>query len=133
MLRAAFVGSANCLILAGLAYAADKDVSLVIDPQQLPWLTWVWVVGLSIAAWFASSAPSLVGWIDGDGIPRARIRFIILARVVVSLLAGGTAYFLTVFSGASNLVAFIAVIGASYGGDKYLGAMSDRVINGGKP
>jgi hypothetical protein len=125
---AALTGSAPWLLLAvGLAYAAEQ-VAGPIDPQKVPWLTWAWVLGLSVAGWFASSAPTLVNWVDGEGINKSRARFAILARIVVSVLAGGTAYFLTVFSGANNLLAFLAVIGASYGGDRYLNALTDRAI-----
>lgn len=125
-------GGSRCLAALGLALwticfaaLADQTVRLV-DPQSVPWLTWAWVGGLSLAGWFASSAPKLASWADEES--RLEKRLGVAQSVVVSLIAGFIAYLLALVTATPNLVAFVGVVLAAYGGDKYLSRMAAQRI-----
>lgn len=105
--------------MSALAWAGSVQMQMV-DPVNISWVTWLWVAGLSLAGWFASSARTLVGWVDGEGNKRLENRLAILGRIVASLIAGVAAELLGTAAGMSNLVNFLAVIGAAYGGDKFI-------------
>lgn len=103
----------------GMAYAGATALDH-LDPMNISLATWVWVVGLSFAGWFASSARTLVGWVDGEGNKRLENRLTILGRIVASLIAGFAAELIGLAAGTSNLVNFLAVIGAAYAGDRFI-------------
>lgn len=109
-----------------IAIAADEAVKL--DPQHLPWYTWLWVLGLCVIGWLASSAPVLAGWLD-DGNETARQvlerRLTIVKGGIAALAAGGSAYLLALYAGTPNLLNFIAVLFAAFGGDAYLRKRAD--------
>ena len=113
--------------------AAEQSI-LRTDPQQLPWFTWGWVLGLSIGGWFASSAPTLAGWIDpksgdGDGDHRRALwalRWGIVGRLAACLVAGFACFFGGLLMGTPMVANFLAVLFASYGGDKYLQSQAER-------
>lgn len=108
-----------------LAAAADQSVRLV-DPQTVPWVTWAWVFGLSLAGWFASSAPNLANWVDGTGVELLRKRLEVLKGLVVAMSAGFIAYLLAMVAGTPNLLAFVGVLLAAYGGDKYMARVAAK-------
>lgn len=108
---------------ASLAVLADQSVK-VVDPQNVPWVTWLWVFGLSVGGWFASSAPSLVNWVEGEGVELLRKRLEVAKGFVCALLAGGVAYLVALGTGLPTLPAFLGVLFAAYGGDKYLSRMA---------
>lgn len=105
--------------LTTLAYAGAVQLE-AIDPMNISLLTWVWVFGLSLAGWFASSARTLAGWVDGDGKAKLENRLTILGRIVACLLAGFTAELIGLAAGTSNLVNFLGVIGAAFAGDRFI-------------
>ena len=117
-----------CLSFPLLAAAAEQSI-LRTDPQLLPWFTWAWVFGLSMGGWFASSAPTLAGWIDdGDNHKRelwAR-RWGIIGRLGACLVAGFACFFGGLLMGTPMVANFLAVLFASYGGDKYLQSQAER-------
>lgn len=106
----------DVLSMSTLAWGA----ALAIDPMEVSYITWAWVFGLSLAGWFASSARTLVGWVDGDGSKRLENRLTILGRIVACLIAGFAAELIGLAAGTSNLVNFLAVIGAAYAGDRFI-------------
>lgn len=113
-----------------LIAAAADDATHHIDPQALPWYTWLWVIGLCIIGWLASSAPVLAGWLD-DGHDAARLvlerRLTIIKGGLASLAAGVIAYMLALYAGTPNLLNFIAVLFAAFGGDAYLRRRADEL------
>lgn len=114
-----------------LAKAAEQSVLHQVDPQALPWFTWAWVLGLSLGGWFASSAPTLAGWIDetnGNGSSRElwTRRWRIVGRLAACLAAGFSCFFGGLIIGTPMVANFLAVLFASFGGDKYLQAQADR-------
>lgn len=113
------------LACVSLAALADQTVKLV-DPQSVPWLTWAWVGGLSGAGWFASSAPNLANWVDGEGVELLRKRLEVLKGFVVALSAGFIAYLLALVVGTPNLLAFVGVLLAAYSGDKYMARVAAK-------
>lgn len=138
---AGFIGSATAhrftllMTFAPLAWAADAQIRLA-DPTEIPLVTLAWVFGLSAAGWFASSARTLAGWVDGDGKARLENRLGILGRLMASMIAGFAAELLGMAAGTSNLLNFLAVIGAAYAGDRFIerrlgGDGTGRVNDGG--
>lgn len=113
-----------------LALAAEQSI-LRTDPQTLPWFTWAWVFGLSLGGWFASSAPTLAGWIDdGNGVPARALwerRWGIIGRLAACLVAGFACFFGGLLMGTPMVANFLAVLFASYGGDKYLQMQAERI------
>jgi len=107
------------MVFAPLAWAADAQVRMV-DPTEIPIVTLAWVFGLSVAGWFASSARTLAGWVDGDGKARLENRLGILGRLTASMIAGFSAELLGMLASTSNLINFLAVIGAAYAGDRFI-------------
>ena len=138
MKRIAIVGSSGWawLTFPLLAYAAEQSI-LRTDPQTLPWFTWAWVFGLSLGGWFASSAPTLAGWIDptngnGDGNHKRELwatRWGIIGRLAACLVAGFACFFGGLLMGTPMVANFLAVLFASYGGDKYLQMQADKTAN----
>lgn len=126
VLTGSWASQVPLLCLAAPVFA-DQTVKLV-DPQAVPWLTWAWVGGLSFVGWFASSAPKIARWQDEED--RLEKRLTVMQGLVVSLMAGIIAYLLALYTGAPNLLGFIAVALAAYAGEKYL---ADRLQNGAKP
>lgn len=131
-----------------IAKAAEQSVLHQVDPQTLPWFTWAWVLGLSLGGWFASSAPTLAGWIDdgnGDGNGNGNSgprelwtrRWGIVGRLAACLVAGFACFFGGLIIGTPMVANFLAVLFASFGGDKYLQAQAEKVANrnppGGQP
>lgn len=118
-----------------LAHAAEQSVLHQIDPQALPWFTWAWVLGLSIGGWFASSAPTLAGWIDNGQEAKEDKRALwtrrwgIVGRLAACLGAGFACFFSGLIVGTPMVVNFLAVLFASFGGDKYLQTRADKVSN----
>lgn len=108
-----------------LAVLAEQSVK-VVDPQNVPWVTWLWVLGLSVGGWFASSAPNLANWQDGAGLELVRKRLTVLQGFVCALLAGCVAFLLALYTGLPNLPAFLGVLFAAYGGDKYLARVAAK-------
>lgn len=127
MRRDALTGSwwGVALAFVSLAAFADQTVKLV-DPQAVPLVTWGWVLGLAVGGWFASSAPNLASWSDGEGIELLKKRLEVMRGFAVSMIAGFVAYLLALYSGAPNLLGFIGVLCAAYGGDKYLAPIAER-------
>ena len=115
------------------AHAGAQSVlpALQIDPQLLPWFTWAWVFGLSVGGWFASSAPTLAGWIsDGAGTSPRELwtrRWGIVGRLAACLVAGFACFFAGLLVGTPMVANFLAVLFASYGGDKYMLAQAEKV------
>jgi hypothetical protein len=133
--RLAIAGSNwACASFPLVALAAEQSI-LRTDPQLLPWFTWAWVFGLSLGGWFASSAPTLAGWIDpksgdGDGEHRRELwarRWTIVGRLAACLVAGFACFFGGLLMGTPMVANFLAVLFASYGGDKYLQMQAERV------
>lgn len=133
MERNALAGEASSgrLTLAFFLYAlsfavmADQTVKMV-DPQNVPAVTWAWVAGLALAGWFASSAPNLANWVDGTGVELLRKRLEVLKGLAVALIAGFIAYLLALVAGTPNLLAFVGVLLAAYGGDKYMARVHEK-------
>ena len=107
------------LMFAPLAVAADVQLRMT-DPTEIPLVTLAWVFGLSCAGWFASSARTLAGWVDGEGKIRLENRLGILGRLMASMIAGFSAELIGMAAGTSNLLNFLAVIGAAYAGDRFI-------------
>lgn len=131
MRRLAIAGSNwVCASFPLVALAAEQSI-LRTDPQTLPWFTWAWVLGLSIGGWFASSAPTLAGWIDdGAGCTARELwgrRWGIVGRLVACLVAGFACFFGGLLMDTPMVANFLAVLFASYGGDKYLQMQADKV------
>ncbi len=99
------------------AYAAEQTTRLV-DPQDLPLATWAWVVGLSFLGWFASSAVGLALWHNGT----PGTRYAILGRLATCIIAGVSAQLIGIYMAFPTVLNFLAVIGASYAGDRFLKA-----------
>lgn len=122
-----------------LAHAAEQSVLHQLDPQTLPWFTWAWVLGLSLAGWFASSAPTLAGWIDNgqEAIADKRAlwarRWGIVGRLAACVMAGFACFLAGIIIGTPMVANFLAVLFASFGGDKYLQMQADRAGNGQPP
>ncbi len=125
----ALSGDWSAVVGIAAAVAADQTIRLV-DPAAVPLATWAWVLGLSLIGWFANAAPGVASWIEGDGAEKLRNRLEILRRVAASLIAGFAAELLGMLAGAPNVMNFLAVIGAAYGGDKFiasrLGAIAEQ-------
>lgn len=139
--RAATAGSSwICATFPLLAMAAEQSI-LRTDPQTLPWFTWAWVAGLSLGGWFASSAPTLAGWIDpknggGDGDHKRELwktRWSIIGRLVTCAVAGFACFFGGLILGTPMVANFLAVLFASYAGDKYLQVQAEKVMSRGGP
>jgi len=117
--------------LAGEAVAAQGILNLKTDPQSLPWYTWLWVLGVALIGWFASSAPTLAGWIDDGPQETARElwtrRWGIVGRLAACLAAGLAAFFAGLLMGTPMVANFLAVLFAAFAGDKYLLMQSERV------
>jgi len=121
---------------AGEASAAppmEHVVSLARDISSVHWYTWCWAAVVAMLGWFASSAPTLAGWIDDghDQSPRelwAR-RWAIVGRLATCLAAGLVAFLGGLLMGTPMVANFIAVLLASYAGDKYLQLQADKVAN----
>lgn len=118
------------LAFTPLAWAADQQVRMV-DPTEIPFVTLAWVFGLATAGWFASSARTLAGWVDGDDRAKLENRLGILGRLTACMIAGFSAELIGMLAGTSNLINFLAVIGAAYAGDRFI----ERRLggDGGKP
>ena len=99
------------------AYAAEQTTRMV-DPQDLPLATWAWVVGLSALGWFASSAGGLASWHGGTAVDR----YAILGRLATCMIAGLSAQLIGLYMALPTVLNFLAVIGASYAGDRFLRA-----------
>ena len=118
------------------ALAAEQSI-LRTDPQNLPWFTWAWVFGLSLGGWFASSAPTLAGWIDpkngdGDGDHKRDLwtrRWSIIGRLGACVVAGFACFFGGLLMGTPMVANFLAVLFASYAGDKYLQTQAEKVMS----
>ncbi|HEX6992392.1 MAG TPA: hypothetical protein VF151_10920 [Gemmatimonadales bacterium] len=114
-----------------------------VDPQALPWFTWAWVLGLSLGGWAASSMPTLAGWIDNGNEATEDKRALwtrrwgIIGRLVACIAAGFACFFAGLLVGTPMVANFLAVLFASFGGDKYLQSQSDKIGNrnppGGQP
>lgn len=110
---------------------------LKIDPTALPWYTWLWALSVALVGWFASSAPTLAGWID-DGnheTPRelwAR-RWSIVGRLATCIAAGLAAFLGGLLMGTPMVANFLAVLLASFAGDKYLQAQAEKITNRAPP
>jgi len=121
-------------LVASTAWAAEAGAAqgiLKTDPQGLPWYTWLWVLGVALIGWFASSAPTLAGWIDDGHTETPRElwtrRWGIVGRLAACLAAGLAAFFGGLLVGTPMVANFLAVLFAAYGGDKYLQMQADRV------
>jgi len=110
-------GKWTWIVFFPAAYAAEQTTRLV-DPQDLPLATWAWVVGLSFLGWFASSAGGLASWHGGT----AGDRYAILGRLATCMIAGLSAQLIGLYAGLPTVLSFLAVIGASYAGDRFLKA-----------
>jgi len=121
-------------LVASTAWAAEAGAAqgiLKTDPQGLPWYTWLWVLGVALIGWFASSAPTLAGWIDDGAQETARElwtrRWGIVGRLAACLAAGLAAFFAGLLMGTPMVANFLAVLFAAFAGDKYLLMQSERV------
>lgn len=109
------VGSRVLLMaLPTLALAAEANLRNM-DPEMVPAATWLWVVALSLGGWLASRGHQLAGWTDS-----ATTIASMLQSVAASLVAGVAAYLGGLYIDAPKAAAFLATIGASYGGSEYL-------------
>ena len=110
---------------------------LKIDPTNLPWYTWAWVFGVGFMGWLSSSAPTLAGWIDdGNGQSRRELwtrRWGIIGRFTACEAAGLAAFFAGLLMGTPMVANCLAVLFASFAGDKYLLAQADKVSNRNPP
>lgn len=115
-----YAGNQLSFLLLMAASTAAYAGSVSLDPMEISGLTWLWVFGLSLAGWFASSARTLVGWVDGEGNKKLENRLTIMGRIVACLISGFAAELIGLAAGTSNLVNFLAVIGAAYAGDRFI-------------
>lgn len=102
------------------------------DPLGLPWYTWAWVGMIALLGWFASSAPTLAGWIDDHNGGSRELwtrRWAIIGRLGACLAAGVAAFLAGMLMGTPMVANLLAVLFAAYGGDKYLQMQADRVAS----
>lgn len=124
MIASAIAGTKGCnwlfLCLFPAAYAADVAIRHT-EPVDVPLAIWVWVFGLSLLGWFASSAKSLAGWVNGEtDQQRLENRLVILKGLVAALTAGVAVQLLGLYAGTPNVLNFLGVIGASYAGESFI-------------
>lgn len=98
---------------------------MAVDVQSSAFLT---LLGgaqvLILLAYFASSLPIWAGWIDGSLMARLTI----VQSLMVALVAGNVAFFLSFEYGLSKLIALIAAAAGGYGGDKLLAPLMARIL-----
>ncbi len=124
MIATAIVGTKSCnwfsLCLFPAAYAADVVIRHT-EPVDVPIAIWAWVIGLSLLGWFASSAKSLAGWVNGEtSMQKLENRLLILKGLVAAMTAGVAVQLLGLYAGTPNVLNFLAVIGASYAGESFI-------------
>lgn len=109
---------------AFVASAAAAQVALL---EMEPAGFWTLMAGaqvLILLSYAASSLPIWSGWIDGTLTQRLTI----LQSLLVALVAGNVAFFLSFEYGFSKLIALIAAAAGGYGGDKLLAPLMARIF-----
>ncbi len=115
-----------------VAFAAEQVVR-TMDGSPRFWVAALAVIVLSLMGWGASSLKTLAGWDE----TRER-RYEILQGVLVSMLAGHTAYYGGYFGlpylpaaiavTVPEVVCFIAAAIAAYGGARFLETLRDVLL-----
>mgnify|MGYP003403991215 FL=1 len=86
------------------------------SPALVPWVTWVWLFVFCVGGWASSSLAMIAGWIDGNAEKRLQI----VQRILLSLFAGGVAFFISQIAGRPEAEGFVTAFGCSFFGEKGL-------------
>jgi hypothetical protein len=103
-----------------------RAAEMLNQPGDIPVFTWLWVAGISVMGWGASSLPLLAGWVDGTMLDRLRI----VQGIVIATAAGALAFIIEIsLVNKITMLGFVGSFFAAYAGDHYLRKKAELIMD----